>query len=171
MTLAADTGLAAAVALQMGRAPRTPWRVAGTCLFGFPQVIASPSRLDDGTPFPTLYWLTCPHLTEAASVAESSGVLAGWAARAQADPSLAEALETADTELRTRRAEESDANDACAGIGIAGQSSPVVPKCLHARVAVALAGIDDPLGVDLLRTAGSDCENGRCESLLAKGPS
>jgi hypothetical protein len=33
------------------------------CHLGLPVVIQVPPRLDDGTPFPTLYWLTCPLAT------------------------------------------------------------------------------------------------------------
>ena len=54
--------------------------------YGFPTVIASPSRLDDGTPFPTTYWLTCPYLADAASAAESAGRLAEWDARVAGRP-------------------------------------------------------------------------------------
>ncbi len=171
MTADTDTDLAALVTLQLGRPPRTPWRVGVTCSYGYPQVVASPSRLDDGTLFPTLYWLTCPFLAEAASAAESSGRLAEWDSRVATDPALAEELSAADADLRSRRAEESGGHDACARVGVAGQSSPTAPKCLHARVALALAGVADPIGRALLTETGRDCPDRRCDSLVPKGHS
>ena len=48
------------VAAQIGRTPRSVVEVAGRCHLGLPAVTVVPPLLDDGTPFPTLYWLTCP---------------------------------------------------------------------------------------------------------------
>ena len=45
---------------QIGRAPRAPSQVVARCHLALPVVIEVPPLLDDGTPFPTLYWLTCP---------------------------------------------------------------------------------------------------------------
>ncbi len=168
MTVAAAVGdLAALVARQVGRAPRTPWRVAATCRHGFPSVIASPSRLDDDTPFPTLYWLTCPYLAEVASAEESAGRLAEWDARIEQDASLAGELAAADDDLRARRAAESGGEDACGDAGVAGQGGErLAAKCLHARVALALAGVGDPIGIELLERVGDACDDRRCERLL-----
>lgn len=168
MTVAPDTDtdrVAALVARQVGRAPRTPWRVAASCVHGFPTVIASPSRLDDGTPFPTLYWLTCPYLADGASAAESAGELAEWDARIAEDADLALALGVADLQLRERRAEESAGLDACGTVGVAGQGSRSVTKCLHARIALVLVGIDDPVGEALLERTGPACRDRRCVAL------
>jgi uncharacterized protein len=164
--VAAETDrLAAIVTRQVGRAPRTPWRVAATCTYGFPTVIASPSRLDDGTPFPTLYWLTCPFLSEAASAAESAGWLSEWDARIAEDPDLAASLALADAELRKRRVAESAGRDACGSAGVAGQCAVLATKCLHARVALALVGIDDAIGGALLEHVGEACVDRRCDAL------
>ena len=157
------------VARQLGRVPRTPWRVAASCAYGYPTVIASPSRLADGTPFPTTYWLTCPYLSEAASAAESAGSLAEWDALIAEDPALRAELASVDAELRRRRAAESDGVDACASVGVAGQTSVVVAKCLHARVALALVGIDDPIGLALLEQASRACPDRRCGRVDAVG--
>ena len=48
------------VAVQIGRPPRSDSRVLFTCHLGLPVVVETPPILDDGTPFPTRYWLTCP---------------------------------------------------------------------------------------------------------------
>src|SRR4029453_19311464 len=41
--------------------------VAHRCPCGQPDVVETAPRLEDGTPFPTLYYLTCPRATAAAS--------------------------------------------------------------------------------------------------------
>jgi len=169
----------AIVALQTGRAPRSPWRVALHCGSGYPVVIASPSRLEDGTPFPTHLWLTCPALAAFAAAEESCGSSAIWRARIAEDAGLAARLGAADGALRAMRASESDDADACADSGIAGQRDASSVKCLHAHLALALGGIDDPIGAELLSAASaagvidrSDgarvaCADQRCTRLAA----
>jgi hypothetical protein len=52
---------------QLGRRPRGVKKIAHRCPCGNPDVVETSPRLDDGTPFPTLYYLTCPHATAACS--------------------------------------------------------------------------------------------------------
>ncbi|MBE0477096.1 MAG: DUF501 domain-containing protein [Coriobacteriia bacterium] len=155
---------------QIGRAPRRPWRVAVRCRFGYPQVIATPSVLEDGSPFPTLYWLTCPYLARAASDQESAGGVAREAGVLAADRALATAMRAADAVYRTRRAEESGGSDACEDVGIAGQRDPLATKCLHAHAAAALAGVVDPVGRRVLRPCGACCEDDECAALRHPRP-
>jgi hypothetical protein len=156
------------VPLQIGRPPRSPWRVAARCSFGRPTVIASPSRLDDATPFPTLFWLTCLRLTQRVGELESEGGAARWAARAADDSALAGALAETQAALVALRREESGGVDACAGVGLAGQRDPAAVKCLHAHVALALAGVSDPIGRETLAELGSECPDDACARLLGK---
>jgi hypothetical protein len=107
--------------------------------------------LHDGTPFPTTFWLTCPRLVEAVHVLESIGEHRTWAARAAADPDLAARLRAADRAYRACRAAEGGGDDPCTAVGVAGQADPLAVKCLHARVAAALAGIADPVGEGVLK--------------------
>lgn len=166
MTLLAEESATAAdaatVTAQIGREPRAPWRVAVRCRHGFPSVIASPSRLDDGTPFPTHLWLTCPHVAEAAAAAESQGACAAWSARLARDPELAGGVRAASDQLRALRAEASGGADACVAVGVAGQREPLATKCCHAHGALALAGVADPIGLDLLARTGDACQGARC---------
>lgn len=156
----------AVVAAQLGRVPRGDWWVEARCGFGYPQVVATSPVLDDDTPFPTLYWLTCPWLTDAVSSIESEGGVAYWAARLASDRALSERLLRADEQYRARRAALLPAHqDPCAHVGIAGQRDPAATKCLHAHVAAALAGIDDPVGGELLAALGRECADERCASL------
>jgi len=157
----------ALVAAQIGRSPRPPFRVAALCRFGRPTVIVSPSRLEDGTPFPTFAWLVCPHLGEGVSAMESGGAAARFSARAASDESLAGALRALDARVRDLRAAESGGVDACPGVGIGGQRDPLGVKCLHVHVALALLGEDDPIGREVLATGRRECEDDRCAVLLA----
>lgn len=154
------------MAAQIGREPREPWRVAARCSRGFPSVIVSPGILEDGTPFPTHAWLTCPHLVEQLSAEESAGAAAGWAARALIDSDLAKRLDAADVALREARAEESGGTDPCQQVGLAGQRGALGVKCLHAHVALALIGIPDPIGEAELLKIDITCDDVRCNVLL-----
>lgn len=157
---------AAVVTAQIGRVPRGDWWVEVRCGFGYPQVVATLPVLDDDTPFPTLYWLSCPWLMAVVSAIESEGGVSYWAARLVADRGLSERLLRADEQYRARRAALVTAgSDPCAQVGIAGQRDPAATKCLHAHVATALARIDDPVGGELLAALGRECPDGQCASL------
>lgn len=151
---------------QLGRTPRSPWRVAHRCVYGHPSVIVSPPRLEDGTLFPTWAWLTCPYLVEEASARESAGWSERWLRRVERDPEAGAALRRADEQLRAARAAEGGGEDPCAGTGVAGQLGWKGPKCLHAHLALALLGIDDPIGADVAGETGEACDDERCSRLL-----
>jgi uncharacterized protein len=156
----------AIVTAQLGREPRGDWLVAVRCSFGYPQTITTPPLVEGDTPFPTLHWLTCPWLAEGVSAAESAGGAAHWAGRLSADPGLARRMLRADAHYREGRAAASPSGpDPFPDVGIAGQRDPLATKCLHAHVAAALAGIDDPVGVEVLDALGTDCPDGRCADL------
>lgn len=146
-----------------------PWRVAARCGFGRPTVIVSPSRLADGTPFPTYAWLTCPHLVERVGLAESAGGAADFAARALRDPLFESSLRVLDTRVRELRAVESAGVDACPAVGVGGQRDPLGVKCLHVHVALTLLGEDDPIGSELLSEIPRECEEDRCALLCETG--
>lgn len=63
------------VTRQLGRAPRGVLAIAYRCPNGEPGVVKTAPRLPDGTPFPTLYYLTHPVLTAAASRLETTGLM------------------------------------------------------------------------------------------------
>ena len=163
-------GEAKLVASQLGRPPREPWCVASRCRFGRAAAIVSPSRLAGGTPFPTYAWLTCPHLAEQVAALESTGGVAGFAARAASDESLAAALRAVDARVRDLRAAESGGVDACSTVGIAGQRDPLGVKCLHAHVALALVGAGDPIGEEVLAGVTRECDDDRCAALPGGTP-
>ncbi|WP_374113375.1 DUF501 domain-containing protein, partial [Frankia sp. AgB1.8] len=102
----ADEGLAADLAVverQLGRRPRAVLRVAHRCSCGLPDVVETAPRLEDGTPFPTLYYLTCPRASSAVARLESSGLMREMTARLGTEPELAAAYQSAHEDYLARR--------------------------------------------------------------------
>lgn len=123
-----------AVAQQLGRHPRGVLEIAYRCPNGEPAVVKTAPRLPDGTPFPTLYYLTHPALTAAASRLESEGLMREMTTRLAQDPDLAEAYRRAhDSYLAERDAIEP------LGTTFSGGGMPDRVKCLHVLIAHALA--------------------------------
>ncbi|MGB3442187.1 MAG: DUF501 domain-containing protein [Actinophytocola sp.] len=149
----------AAVAAQLGRAPRAIREVAYRCPSGHPAVIKTSPRLEDGTPFPTLYYLTCPRLTSLTSTLEASGLMKEMTARLADDEDLAAAYLAAHRSyLAERNAIEPLGTDVSAG-GMPGRV-----KCLHVHVAHALAagpGVN-PFGDETVALMKADWPSGDC---------
>ena len=130
----------AVVAEQLGRPPRGLRAVAHRCPCGLPDVVETAPRLPDGTPFPTLYYLTCPRAGAAVSRLEADGLMREMTARLADEPVRA-AYSRAHADYLARR------DEAAAGAGVAPlppgtQSAGGMPgrvKCLHALVAHELA--------------------------------
>ncbi|QGH68666.1 DUF501 domain-containing protein [Pseudactinotalea sp. HY158] len=133
------------LAQQLGRVPRGVVSIAARCVCGRPTVVRTAPRLDDGTPFPTTFYLTCPGATKAASTLEARGVMREMAEELAEDADLAAAYGRAHEDYLARRAELGDVPE-IAGISAGGMPTRV--KCLHALVGHALAvgpGVN-PLG-------------------------
>jgi len=127
--------------------------------------------LPGGEPFPTLLWLTCPWLCQRAGAEESAGGADAWSARLADEPVLADRMRSADASYRLRRAEIAWGIDPCAGTGIAGQRDSLSAKCLHAHIAAAIGGFDDPIGLGVLARADRECPDDRCAAALVEsGP-
>jgi uncharacterized protein len=126
----------AAVQAQLGRPPRGARAVAHRCPCGLPDVVETNPRLADGTPFPTLYYLTCPRATGAVSRLESAGLMREMSARLATDPELAAAYRSAHERYLARRTAIEDVPE-LAGVSAGGMPTRV--KCLHVQVAQALA--------------------------------
>jgi hypothetical protein len=145
----------ALVERQLGRPPRAFLRAAVRCPFGAPAVTEQQPVGTGGEPFPTTFWLTCPHLVAAVSRLEAAGGVERWTRAAAADPELAESLRRGDDEQRTlRRALAGDRVGSDGGssleLGIGGASPGGSLKCLHAHVAFALARPGYELGERIL---------------------
>jgi hypothetical protein len=124
------------VAAQLGRPPRGASAVAHRCPCGLPDVVETVPRLADGTPFPTLYYLTCPRAVGAVSALESAGLMREMSARLAEDADLAARYRAAH-ERYLRRREEIEVVPEIAGVSAGGMPTRV--KCLHVQLAQALA--------------------------------
>jgi len=145
----------AVVSWQLGRPARAFRRVACRCPHGFPAVAEQEPRTDDGTPFPTTYWLTCPWLVAAVSRVEAAGGVERWSRALALEPALAASLARADEEQRRLRSE--------LDVGIGGSRNPSQLKCLHAHAAFALARPGYELGERILAEGGERwCPDARC---------
>ena len=123
-----------AVAVQLGREPRGVLEISYRCPNGAPGVVKTAPKLPDGTPFPTLYYLTHPALTAAASRLESSGMMRDMTERLAHDQGLAAAYRRAhESYLAERDAVES------LGTTFSGGGMPDRVKCLHVVIAHSLA--------------------------------
>lgn len=139
----------AAVTAQLGRPVRAVDAVAHRCGCGQPDVVRTRPALPDGTPFPTLYYLTCPRATGAVSTLESEGVMRTMAQRLAQDADLAAAYRAAHEAYLGER-EALGHVDRIAGISAGGMPDRV--KCLHVLAAHALGagpGVN-PLGDEVL---------------------
>jgi uncharacterized protein len=134
----------AIVEQQLGRPPRAFRRVAARCPHGAPAVTEQWPYDDEGDPFPTTYYLTCPQLVAAVARLEAAGGVERWSEQVELDPELAADLERATVEQRLIRRELAGGKVGRDGgssleLGIGGSGNPRRLKCLHAHVAYALA--------------------------------
>lgn len=155
-----------AVAAQLGRPPRALRSVAHRCGCGLPSVVRTHPRLADGTPFPTLYYLTCTRLTGLVSRIEAGGAMREMTDRLARDPELARAYRAAHESYLARR-------DAAAPLGtrVSAGGMPDRVKCLHVHVAHALAvgpGVN-PFGDEVLTHIGPWWSPGPCVARCGGG--
>lgn len=148
-----------AVATQLGRRPRGLRDVAYRCPCGLPAVVRTNPRLEDGTPFPTLYYLTCARLCSLVGGMEASGRMREMTERLGTEPELAAAY------ARAHRAylAERDAIEPL-GTQVSAGGMPTRVKCLHVHVGHALGagpGVN-PFGDEALAELGEWWHAGPC---------
>jgi len=153
---------------QLGRPLRGEVAVASRCTHGRVQVIASSPLLEDGTPFPTLFWLTCPLLQRAVSRLEGGGFREELRRRLESEADFAAALRRAEEDYRearsawARRLGVAEKVEALYGDreGIGGTVAGGL-KCLHAHLAHYLAGGANPVGAEIYAELG-DVQRDEC---------
>ncbi len=151
----------AVVAKQLGRPARAMRAVAHRCPCGLPDVVETWPRLPDGTPFPTLYYLTCPRASAAVGTLEASGLMREMTERLWTDEALAAAYRRAHESYLARRAQLGQVAEID---GVSAGGMPTRVKCLHALVAHSLAagpGVN-PLGDEALAMLGPWWTSGPC---------
>ena len=157
----ATEGDLVAVAAQLGRSPRGTRAVAHRCPCGLPDVVETTPRLADGTPFPTLFYLTCPRAVAACSRLESAGVMREMADRLATDPELAGRYRAAHQDYLARREAIGQVPE-IAGVSAGGMPGRV--KCLHVHLGHALAagpGVN-PFGDEVLELVEPWWTGGPC---------
>lgn len=116
------------------------------CHLGLPVVTDVPPILDDGTPFPTTHWLTCPLAVTRISRLEAAGGVKEAAELIASDDEVSKAWDSAMT--RYQRARNAMLPEGWTGPeptgGIAGSKGGV--KCLHAQYGDTVAGNSNPIG-------------------------
>ena len=144
----------AAITAQLERQPRGAVGIAYRCPCGKPAVVATRPRLTDCSPFPTMYYLTCPRAVAAFSLLESHGLMAEMNRRLGHDRDLAAAYRRAHERYLADR-ELLGSVPEIAGISAGGMPDRV--KCLHALVAHSLAAGEgvNPLGDEAVSTVGA----------------
>ena len=119
---------------QLGRKIRGAVEVSYRTPDGEPAVVKTLPKLPDGTPFPTLYYLTDQRLTAEASRLEVAGVMRTMQARLGTDPDLAADYRAAHEHYLSERNAMEDL-----GTDFSGGGMPDRVKCLHVLIAYALA--------------------------------
>ena len=158
----------AVVEAQLGRAPRAIHGVGHRCPCGNPDVVATEPRLEDGTPFPTTFYLTCPRAASMIGTLEASGLMKEMSDRLDADPELAASYAAAHEAYLSFRETIGHVPE-IAGVSAGGMPTRV--KCLHVLAGQALAqgpGVN-PLGDEVLDRLGEFWKSGPCAT-VASGP-
>ena len=123
-------------------------KVVKRCKWGFPVVIESlPEK--EGKPFPTLYWLTCPHLRKEVAKLESKGWIRKFEEIIKKDEIFREKLVRAHLQVAKRREaliKNDKVREALRGVGSGGIRDLTKVKCLHLHLADFLAGVENPVG-------------------------
>ena len=154
----------AVIAAQLGRPPRGIHAIAHRCPCGNPDVVATEPRLEDGTPFPTTFYLTCPRAASAIGTLEASGLMAEMTERLDHDHDLAAGYTAAHEAYLAAREALAEVPE-IAGVSAGGMPTRV--KCLHVLAAQALAqgrGVN-PLGDEVLELLGAWWSSGPCVQL------
>jgi len=151
----------AVVEAQLGRPPRAIHAVGHRCPCGHPDVVVTEPRLDDGTPFPTTFYLTCPRASSLIGTLEASGLMKEMTDRLADDEDLAAAYRRAHEVYLDARTEIGEVPE-IAGVSAGGMPDRV--KCLHVLAGQALAqgrGVN-PLGDEVLDDLGDWWAAGPC---------
>jgi hypothetical protein len=142
LPLVTDEVERAAVSSQLGRPSRGDSAVAHRCAHGLPTVLRVDPRLRGGTPFPTVFWLSCPLLRSRVGTLEADHVMKGINERLADDEDLAAGYAAASERYVAFRDElggELPGNPSAGGM-------PGHVKCLHVAVGHELAVGDNPVG-------------------------
>ena len=150
-----------AVKAQLGRPPRSIHDIGHRCPCGNPDVVTTEPRLDDGTPFPTTFYLTCPTAASRIGTLEASGLMKEMTERLAEDEELAASYAEAHRAYLAAREAIGEVPEIS---GVSAGGMPTRVKCLHVLAGQSLAqgrGVN-PLGDEVLGLLGEWWANGAC---------
>lgn len=156
------------VSAQLGRPARGRPAIVHRCVYGLPTVVRVQPTLEDGTPFPTVFWLTCPVLRSRVGRLEADHAMVGLNERLARDEAFAAAYAAGSERYVAFRDELGGPlpGDPSAG------GMPKHVKCLHVHAAHHLATGDNPVGAWTIEHATPAPCPGPCvpEELLPADP-
>jgi hypothetical protein len=158
----------AVVEAQLGRPPRAIHAVGHRCPCGNPDVVVTEPRLEDGTPFPTTFYLTCPRASSLIGTLEATGLMKEMSDRLAEDPELAAAYARAHEAYLELRGTIGEVQE-IAGVSAGGMPTRV--KCLHVLAGQSLAqgrGVN-PLGDEVVDLLGDYWAAGPCATAVEPG--
>ena len=143
------------VEIQLKRNLRSEISVLTKCHFGLPVAIGIPKNLNDGTPFPTMYWLSCPMFVKKVSKLESHGLIK------ELDQQLKKNRKLFRSWKRRQKSYEKERNRkyfTLKGLispsgGVGGTTKSI--KCLHSHLADELVTGKNVIGKIVLENIGS----------------
>ena len=141
----ADDATIAVITEQLGRPARGRPAVMHRCGHGLPTVVRVDPRLEDGTPFPTTFWLACPLLRSAVGRMEADHEMVRLNERLAEDASF-QADYTLTAEQYVAFRDRLGGPDEPLEGGPTAGGMPRRVKCLHVHLAHHLATGDNPVG-------------------------
>jgi uncharacterized protein len=150
----------AVISAQLGRPARGNPAVVHRCVFGLPTVVRVDPKLDDGTPFPTTFWLSCPVMRSQIGRLEADHAMVGLNERLDTESDLAADYAAGHERYVGFR---DDLGAPLTGDPGAG-GMPRHIKCLHVHGAHHLATGDNPIGAWTIDAATPVACKGPCVS-------
>ena len=154
---------------QLGRFPRGMVSVGARCVCGRPLAVITRPCLEDGTPFPTTFYLTSPEAVKAVSHIEAEGFMRECNELLKNDANIAEQYAKAHEIYKLFRhnlaIRLSDSEEHISDVSAGGM--PVRVKCLHAILAQTLvmgSGIN-PIGDMVLARISNEFDPGICRCI------
>ena len=134
------------------------------CPHGAPAVVRQAGYLDDGEPFPTTFYLTCPAAVARLGALEDAGGVERYQRLVVADAAAAESYAWGTARQRELRSPAPSMRDGGRSLtlGIGGTERDGAVKCLHAHAAFALAEPSYDLGRRMLDEAAPLYPSDRC---------
>jgi len=152
------------VEIQIGRKLRSSVEVSCKCHFNLPVTVKVPPKLDDGTPFPTTYWLTCPMYSKKIGTLESQGLIKILDKEIENNEILQKKWRERQISYEYERDLNKNSQLPRATGGVGGAKDSI--KCLHSHTADELSTGKNVIGQIVIESIGGfNCEEPCIEKL------